>query len=71
MLRRNFIKALLGSPIALLGGEGERFTAPLSEIVTSERVVTYDAADGSRKEITLPKGKWLAKEIIFTRIEGT
>lgn len=71
MLRRMFMKGLLASPVALLGGKEERFVAKFSDdCFAKSGIAEYDTNSGARKKIILPKGMWQAKEIIFTRVGG-
>jgi hypothetical protein len=72
MFRRNFIKGLLSSPLALLGGKDEEFVMSLSDArktIARDRV-SYERKDGELVAIELPKGKWLPKQIVFTRVKG-
>lgn len=67
-----FLKGLLGSPIALVGGKEKQFTLPLPNAVVCDNEsgenYGYGGEGGEWKVIQFPKGKWQAKEMTFTRV---
>jgi hypothetical protein len=72
MFRRNFIKGLLSSPLALLGGKEEEFVlrVPNAKAFDGSLGMAVKHSDGTWEHVNMPKGKWLPKQIVFTRVKG-
>lgn len=69
MFRRNFIKAMLSGPLALLGGKDEELVVETPDGYEAERWAWYVDHNEEDKIIEFPEGRWKLKQIVFTRVK--